>query len=470
MPGSTPAAGRRSAAFVGFLVFIELCSGILQGGFPVLLPAIGTELGLGPGDLSTAFSVELLAAGLALPLLARLGDIFGHRRLIQITVAVTLAGYALVALADGFALLVIGRILSGALACWLPLEFAIVRDRLGTERSGPAIGLLVGALSVGVSFGGLVVGLVDDAASSVRVSLWVLVALLAVCLLVSLFLIPESEVRSRGRVDWVGGLLVALGLGLAFDGIAALASSPGRAGAEVLAGAVLLALFVRCEKRTADPLIDVRVMGGRALAPVYWLSMMLGLSIYGSLTSAPAFAAADPAHGYGWGLATLGVSAVSMCSAVGILAGGLAADRAARLLGERAVLAAGFALSAAGYAAIALVHAHPWQFGLGLFANGLGVGLAMSAIPLFIIRRTPADRTAVATGVYNTLKSLAGGIAGAIFGAVLNRMALPGTADVPREGGYIAIWAGCALLCLAAVAIAAALRPTSAPTPEPQQA
>lgn len=465
VPRRTPASrtAYRTVVFVSFLAVLELTSGMLQGGFPVLLPALGHELHLSAGDMSTAYSVELLSAGVSVPLLARLGDIYGHRRLIQATVALTLAGYALTALADSFPVLIAGRILSGLLGCWLPLEFAIVRDRAGAERSGPAVGLLVGALSLGVSAGSFVVGVLDGVTSSARTSLWVLTALLALCLLVSLFLIPESTTRARCRVDWTGGILVSLGLALVFNAIAELLSAPGRSSAQLLPGVLLLAAFVWHELRTPEPLIDIRMLAGKALAPAFGLSLMLGLSLYGVMTLAPEFAATDPSYGYGWGFDTLRVSLISMCTAVGTLVGGVAADRMVRWLGERAVLTGGFGLSAVGYASIALLHADPWQFGLGLLANGLGVGLTMSAIPLLLMHRTPPDQTAVSTGIYNTLKSLAGGISGAAFGAVLNRMLADSpaarAAGIARESGYATIWAGCAVLCLLAVLLGLKLRP-----------
>ncbi|MFB7336970.1 MFS transporter [Streptomyces adustus] len=88
-------------AVVGFLVLVELVSGLLQGMMPSLLPRIGAELHVGAGDLSWVSSAQLLSSAVCVPLFARLGDMYGHRRLLRVAVVTLAAGSVLVALLLG---------------------------------------------------------------------------------------------------------------------------------------------------------------------------------------------------------------------------------------------------------------------------------------------------------------------------------------------------------------------------------
>ncbi|BAJ29789.1 MULTISPECIES: MFS transporter [Kitasatospora] len=446
------------SAVVPLLALVEFASGVLQGGFPILLPRLGEHLGLRASDLSLALGVEFLVSGVAVPLTSRLGDLYGHRRLLRATVLLTLLGFAVTALAPDLPVLLAGRALSGFLACWLPLEFAILRDRLGEERGGRAVGPLVGALTVGSTLGAIAVGALGADPAATRPLLWALAVLPVLALPVVWRLVPESATRAAGRIDWAGTALLSLGLTLLLSALGASGALPAAAVLPLLgAGALLLALFVRQELRSAEPMVDVRLLARRATAPVFGLSFLLGCALYGAQGPTLAFEAADPATtGYGLAAVPLLLGLLVLPQTAAATLGALTAHRLTRRHDASAVLAAGFALCAAGYGAIALGHAAAWQFVLGGALAGYGAGLGLSLLPALLMRRLPADQTGIGTGVYNTLKSLAGAAAGVLAAAVLDHLLLhPGT---PAEGAYTLIWAGCAAACGLGVPVALALR------------
>ncbi|WP_051943456.1 MFS transporter [Streptacidiphilus rugosus] len=440
------------APLIGLLVLVEFFSGALQGAFPILLPDLARSLGFGAGDQALVLGVNFLVAGVTVPLSSRLGDLFGHRRLLLATLALTCVGYVLSAAATGLALLLVGQALAGLLSCWLPLEFALLRDRLGEERGGRAVGLLVGSLTLGT-----IVGAVT------RPGLWVMAALPAVSLVVVLLWVPESATRAVGRMDWLGALLLFVGLGLLFGSFSSVGKSTGvlLTGGLLLGAAALLVLFVRRQLRVPAPTVDVRMLARRATAPVFGLSFLLGCALYGAQSPTLSFQAADPVKtGYGLGADSQLLGLLSLPAVLGALTGALVADRLGRRFGARAVLACGFALSAVGYAVIALNHGSAAAFVAPSAFAGFGAGLGLSLLPGLLMRRLPADQTGIGTGVYNTLKTLAGAAAGAGGAAVLDTLLLrPG---VSSQGAYVAIWAACALLCALGVPVALALRGASA--------
>src|SRR4051794_24465167 len=112
----------RTRRIVYLLVCFELTSGFLQFGLVPLLPRIGHRLGVADSALPWVMGVHLVAAAVCVPVFGRLGDLYGHRRLLRIAVAVVAAGTVLVALAPTFPALLAGRVLQGPLAALLPLE------------------------------------------------------------------------------------------------------------------------------------------------------------------------------------------------------------------------------------------------------------------------------------------------------------------------------------------------------------
>ncbi|MBK3534565.1 MFS transporter, partial [Streptomyces sp. MBT72] len=291
-----PAAPRSVTAVVGLLIFFEVMSGFLQVGLAPLLPDLADHLGIGSADLNWVVSVQLLAAAVCVPLFGRLGDLYGHRRMLRIALVLIAVGTVVVALAPGYELLLLGRLLQGPIAALLPLEIALVRDRLPVAD----------ALTLGAMAGGVVMGLVDSAFGDLRLTLLVPAVLAVICVPVSFIAVPESEGRTGGRVDWAGVTLLSAAMLSLLGGVGgAEGGSWLTAGVlgPILLGAVLLAVWVVVELRSAETLVDVRALADRRTAPFYAAAFLFGVFFFGSQAPNSTFYAADPeVTGYGLGL------------------------------------------------------------------------------------------------------------------------------------------------------------------------
>ena len=110
-----------AAGAVGFLVVMELGSGILQGWLSPLFSSIGEHHGVSAASLNWISAAYLLATVLVVPLLSKLGDIHGHKRILMIATAIVAAASVLVAFAPNFELFLLGRAIQAPLAVFLPL-------------------------------------------------------------------------------------------------------------------------------------------------------------------------------------------------------------------------------------------------------------------------------------------------------------------------------------------------------------
>src|ERR671911_2909211 len=152
---------------VGFLVCVEIASGILQGYYTPIFTDIADHLGISDADVNWFEAAQLIVSALCIPLLARLGDLSGHKRVLLVSTAVTALGSWWLAFAPSFTTFLIGWAIQGAYVVWLPLEIAIVHRRTRDSgrqelltRRGAAI--LVGSLELAVIVGAVSSGLLVD--------------------------------------------------------------------------------------------------------------------------------------------------------------------------------------------------------------------------------------------------------------------------------------------------------------------
>ncbi|GAA4597946.1 MFS transporter [Actinoplanes octamycinicus] len=446
-------------AVVGLLVLFELTSGFIQGSISPLLPDLGAELGISDAQLNWVTAVQLLASAVSVPAFGRLGDLHGHRRMLRIALASVAAGSLLVALAPNLPLLLAGRLLQGPLAALLPLEIALVRDRLPTGPARQAIARLVGALTLGALLGGVLVAGLHEVIGSAQATLLVPAVLATVCVPVSFVAVPESRNLAAGKLDLPGVALLSVAMVALLGGISLLSTSAGTGAALAVAGLALFAGWAVLELRTAEPLVDLRALTGRHVAPFFGCSFVFGIVYFGSQAPDATFLAASPAEaGYGFGLTALQISLVGLPAVVLAVVGSSCTALIAGRFGYRRTLVAAFLVIAAGFVGTAAFHAEVGQLLAVKVPIGLAVGVALGAMPTVIAETADPSRTGITTALYNNVKTLGGAVAGGVVAAILAGVVLDG-AGTPAESAYVIVWLLCAALCaLAALAAGFARR------------
>src|SRR3954447_9707271 len=208
---------------VGFLVCVELASGILQGYYTPIFSEIADHLDIADADVNWFEAAQLIVSALVVPPLARMGDLVGHKKVLLLSTAVTALGSWVMALAPSFATFLIGSALQGAYVVWLPLEVAIIyRRTAGSPRQNHltrrSAAVLVGALELAVIIGALSSGALVEATS-----MTVLLALPAVavtlCFIVIWFGIEDMEGTATGGIDLGGLALITASIGLVMGGL-----------------------------------------------------------------------------------------------------------------------------------------------------------------------------------------------------------------------------------------------------------
>lgn len=427
---------------LGFLPFLQFATGLLGAWYIVLLTEIGREFDATAAELNWVNAIYMLATVVLVPVLAKLGDVFGHRRLsIYSAVAVTF-GTALIALAPSFGVFLVGRALQAPLAAFLPLAFAIVRERAG-ESSGKAVGALVGSATIGGALGGVGAGLVLQAFGDLRATLWIPVFVIAACIPGLVLFVKESTVRASGGVDWAGASLLGIGL---LTTLGAFANAPAWGWADMRTlggigvGLLLLVAWVVVEKRVRSPLVDLTVLTKGGVGLPLLIAFLGGAQFFGSTTATTIFALSDAStQGFGLSFTPASAGLIVILTTVGTIVTAFTGDRAARALGVRATIFTSGLLVAGAYLMLLSGAGSVPVFLAAAVVSGLGNGLLLSVVPATIVRLAPADSVGIASGLYNTARAAAGAVAGAFFAFVMASLAAGG----PSIFQFAAVWAIC---------------------------
>ncbi|MDX3104524.1 MFS transporter [Nonomuraea angiospora] len=421
--GWTPLAVLATAQFL-----VVLSTSIVN----VALPELRTGLGLDPAGLSWVVNAYVLAFGSLLLLGGRSGDVYGLRRVFLIGTALFAASSLGAALAGDLVTLIVARAVQGVGAALLaPTALAMV---LTLFRDGPRRGAALGvwgALSgVGGAAGVLLGGLLGDTYGW-RSVFWVMVPLAVAVLVATWRLLPADRPRG-GRLDLPGALAVTLGLTALAYGVS------GGVWPAVAAGILLLSLFLRLQRRSADPLVPVRILQAGSVAAANMLMALLGAVWLGLFFFLPLYQ--QRVLGY----TPMEAGLTQLPLALTITLASWATPRLTRRLSGRAVLAGGLVLLAAGLAWLARAPSD------GTFLNallgpsvlvGAGLGAAFVQLTALSAAGVPASDSGLAGGLINATRQ----IGGAIGLAVLTTVSL--------TGGYRGTFVAAALITLLTVLI-----------------
>lgn len=442
------------AAVIASVVLVELSSGITQGFLSPLLSGLTKALHVTAADLNWVSIASLLASVAFTPVLSRMGDLYGHRRILRWNLAIVLLGSVLVGLSRSFGMLLVGQVLQGAFAGFFPLLVGILRNRSGAAESRRGISFMVAALTSGIAVGLVASGYIAQSVSSPTAALWVPTAAVAVALAVSWPLLPESDHRPGGRVDWAGGILLCVGLVAIMLGLGQ-GGAPGWAWTSLptlaclVGGAAVTALWAWLELRIAEPMIDVRLFRHRNVVVVSLVALSFTFGMLGLLVANPVFLGTSHAQaGYGLGLGALGISLAMLPNMLALTLGALVGPALAARITDRRVLVTGSLLMAVGFFAEYLGHGRLVTFLAATAVAGLGSGLLQHATRTLAVEAVPHEQTSVGSGINELLINVGGSIGSAVVLTIF-ASATPAGQALPRLGAYTDSWLVCAAVSLA---------------------
>ncbi|MDL9980855.1 MFS transporter [Microbacterium sp. ASV49] len=453
-----PASTSTRAAFLAIALSVASLA-LLQNLVIPVIPLISSDYGVTADAASWTNTSWLIAAAVATPLLGRIGDLRGRRNTFLAVLAVVMIGDIVASFAPNLTVLILGRVLQGVGGALFPLAFGLLRDVMPRERLTGAIGATSAIIGIGGAAGSVLAGPLAELLGWRGIFAVPFVTALAGILLV-LMLVPRTGARAQGHVNalsatllsgWLIALLVPLSSGTRWGW-----TSPLTLGLFAIA-ALLFTAWIIAELRSSEPLVDLRLVAGRAIWPVNAAALLIGAAAFGFWGYLPQFLETPAASGWGLGLGVQGAGFALLPLLIGMSGVGFATGAIARIIPLRIMMALGALFMAGGIVLAIVEHASILALALSGGVFGLGIGLAYASTASIIVESVPADRTGIATGVNANLRTIGSAIGSAFTTAVVFGSVRAGGA--PALDGYTVAWLTLAAGAVVAAVIVLAVRP-----------
>ncbi|MFI6119740.1 MFS transporter [Streptomyces sp. NPDC051064] len=431
------------------------------------LPSIRESLGGRLEELEWTVNAYTLTFAVLLMTGAALGDRFGRRRLFLVGLSVFTAASAAAALSPGINELIAFRAVQGVgAAVMMPLTLTLLTAAVPPARRGMALGFFGAVTGLAVASGPLIGGSLTEHVS------WQWIFWLNVP--VGLILLPLARLRlaesyaPEARLDVPGTLLVSGGL---FGIVYALVSSTSDGWTEplvltgLIAGTLLLGVFVRHGFRAKNPVLPMRLFRDRAFFGINMASLLMFLGMFGSIFLLSQFL--QNVLGYSpteAGLRMLPWTGMPMLVAP---VAGYLADR----FGGRPVVVTGLALQAVGLGLFAAVLEPDVSYAAqlpGLIVGGIGMALYFAPAASLVMSSVRPGEQGIASGANNALREVGGALGVAVLAAVFSAQGGYGSPQAFTDGTVPAVWIGAGVVAVAALTAVLIPRRGRATGPAPE--
>jgi len=416
--GMTPEQLVIAVGVMSALAVAALDSTVVSTAMPTIIGNLG-----GLSEYGWVFSAYLLASTVTVPLYSRLADMYGRKPIFLTGLALFVGGSMLCGLAGSMTTLILFRTIQGLGAGAVqPIAFTIAGDVFESEQRARIQGLFSGVWGASAVVGPAIGSIITTTVGWRWVFFVNAPVGLAAALLIGRFLHERVE-RHRHRLDLAGAAILTAGLvSLLFAATEGGQlwgwTSPVTLGLVVVAVALIVS-FVLFERRIAEPLIDLSLLGIPVIAAGLAIGGLSGVVMFSLSTYVPPLV-----QGVFGGTALqagIAVAAMSIGWPVGSIVGG----RALLRFGARPTVLVGMAILVVG--TIVVTQAiRPGTLGGGLVVaalgeaiTGLGMGLSATTILVMVQAAVPWQRRAVATGLVQFSRTIGGAVGVGLLGGIV---------------------------------------------------
>ena len=415
------------------------------------LPVIREDLNATVESLEWTVNAYTLTFAVLLLTGAALGDRFGRRRMLAIGLGIFTVASAAAALAPSAEALIAARALQGVGGAIItPLTLTILSAGVPAARRGAFIGAWSGIAGLAVAFGPLVGGAVVSGISWHWI-FWLNVPIGIALIPLALKRLDESH-GPAAKLDLPGLALASAGLtGIVWALVRGHGqgwTSPEIVGA-LTAGAIVFALFVLWELRTAEPMLPLRFFQNRVFTLANVASLLMFFGMFGSIFLLSQFF--QSIQGYsplGSGVRILPWTIMPMLIAP--LAGAYS-DR----IGGHRLMGIGLTLQAGGLATLAAISTPTvpyWQLVPPFMVSGIGMAMFWAPVANVVLAAVRPEEQGQASGAQNAIRELGGVFGVAVLASVFSAYGGYRTSETFVNGMNAALWIGASVVAFGAVA------------------
>jgi EmrB/QacA subfamily drug resistance transporter len=410
----------RVAVVMAGLMLVMLLASLDQTIVSTALPTIVGELG-GLEHLSWVVTAYLLAVTVVTPLYGKLGDLFGRKVVLQGALVLFLVGSALCGLAQGMTELIAFRAIQGLGGGGLMVSAqAAIGDVVAPSQRGKYSGLFGAVFGVSSVAGPLLGGFLTTNISW-RSIFYVNLPVGAAAFFVLARTLPSVKERRKHQIDYLGTLLLAIGL----SALILLTTLGGNtydwASAEIVGMGVVSVLaifaFTRVERRAAEPILPPSLFRNRVFVVCSAVGLIVGFGLFGALTYLPLFQQVVR------GLSPTASGLQLLPVMGGLLVSSIVAGQIITRTGRyKAFPILGTAVAALGMYLLSSLDESTGSgvAALHMLVLGLGLGMVMQVLVLATQNAVSYDQLGVATSGATLFRSIGGSLGTAVLGAIFS--------------------------------------------------
>ena len=386
-----------------------------------------------------------------LPIMGRISDQWGRKRVFLGSVAVFTISSMLCALSVNIYSLILFRFLQAAGgSCFMPSAMGIVGDNFAENRAR-AIGLFTSIFPFGGIIGPALGGWILDFAPWQAIFL-VNIPIGVLILVLTYFILETDSMVHHAGIDLAGIGLFAGSVLCVMYFFTRLSENPQAlyswlTWAVMVLGALLLWVFLRWESKTASPVMELSLLKNKTFAIINGLNLLYGACIFGLMAFIPYYAQ------LAYGLSNLASGSMLTAQALGMIIMSAATSMLLSRFGYRIPMAAGFFILGLSTMGLYFFHQPPvilgfnigefWWMAAVIFVSGIGIGLSSPSSNNAAIELMP-EKIAEISGLRGMFRQTGGVVGTSVIVLSLSRFQ-------DKTAGFHAIFLVMGVLLIAAI-------------------
>jgi EmrB/QacA subfamily drug resistance transporter len=359
-----------------------------------------------------------LASTVLLPVLGKLGDVLGPRRVFLVSLVVFLAASLGCGFAQDITWLIVARVVQGMSSAGLQLMSQTIIARVTTPRERPRYMAIIGAaFPIAILVGPVLGGAITDYWGWSWV-FWINIPVGTLALALAIIAVPHVEPSGGRHLDLAGAAvftaaLVSLVLGVTW---AAEHSAGAEAAVALLASALCFGLFFLVERRAPEPILPFRNFANRTIAAGTALSAIIGVGLFSITAYLPTY------FQMAYSISATMSGLVPIATVFGMLLSNLLTGWLATRTGRYRI----FPIIGTSMASLGLFAMAWLPTGLPLWAPmlvmafvGMGTGSFMSLIVAVVQNAAPVNQTGSITATVNLVRQVGSTVATAVIGGAV---------------------------------------------------
>ena len=384
------------------------------------LPTIAREYRVDIATTSLLISLYVVFGVAVMPLIGKLGDIYGKRRVLLWTLALYLVTATTTSFAPTFQLVLISRFFQGVGLGVLPLSFSLAREEFPRSLVPRAQGM-ISAVQVAGGAMGILLGAVVTADYGWQANYHLALPCILALSLLTLLLIRESpHLRPGTRLDavgavWLGSSLTAVVLGLS-QGAAWGWTSPATLGL-IGGGLVALVPLALYERTRAEPIFDLGLLRQRNVLIANLLIVAFGIAGYVAFQAITYYMQLPVPAGFGLGLFQTGLVLLPMV--VVLLPVALVVGTVIPRYGVKPFLVGGSCFAMVGFLMLSTANS-PEMVSAFLAAFAAGNGMLSVALQNLLVLSIEPKKMGLGTSLNSSFRYIGMSLGAPIAGAILS--------------------------------------------------